>query len=321
MGERMKWYLAKVPELEVGAAAGDPDAMYQLAQRYRKGREVPQDLPRAVDWLLRAADLGHAHAQSSMGVRYYYGEGVPKNHRLAMKWYLAGTEKCEPEAFYNVGDLFDDSDEIPKNPVECCAWMLVAATYGYHSAFERVDPLVKMMSPENIERAARRGAEIYAQSHRRLPLDPSRSFREAKPLPQAAAPPEDAAPTRMTLVVEYVFHANTENADRLLIHQLNHGPAKLWVRGEQGTTRPPDYVPESGEPPMTFDCLEPQPDGTMGVMAFSDYDKFIAHHGQVPGLQLPCSVLSELMDKLGAATFVINHGTPAACSMHRRRPA
>ena len=81
-----KWYEAKVPELQVGAEAGDPDAMYHLALRYRKGREVPQDLPRAVEWLLRAADLGHAHAQSSMGVRYYYGEGVPKNHRLAMKW-------------------------------------------------------------------------------------------------------------------------------------------------------------------------------------------------------------------------------------------
>ena len=97
MEEPMKWYEAKVPELLVGAEAGDPDAMYHLAQRYRKGREVPQDLPRAVDWLLRAADLGHAHAQSSMGVRYYYGEGVPKNHRLALKWYLAGATKKEPE--------------------------------------------------------------------------------------------------------------------------------------------------------------------------------------------------------------------------------
>jgi len=111
-----KWYEAKVPELQVGAEAGDPDAMYHLALRYRKGREVPQDLPRAVEWLLRAADLGHAHAQSSMGVRYYYGEGVPKNHRLAMKWYLAGAAKKEPEALFNVGDLFDDSDEIPRRP-------------------------------------------------------------------------------------------------------------------------------------------------------------------------------------------------------------
>ena len=114
MSDPDKWYRSTVPELQVGAEAGDPDAMYHLALRYRKGREVPQDIPYAVEWLLRAADLGHAHAQSSMGVRYYYGEGVPKNHRLAMKWYLSGAAKKEPEALYNVGDLFDDSDEITK---------------------------------------------------------------------------------------------------------------------------------------------------------------------------------------------------------------
>ena len=34
-----KGYEAKVPELQVGAEAGDPEAMYHLAQRYRKGRE------------------------------------------------------------------------------------------------------------------------------------------------------------------------------------------------------------------------------------------------------------------------------------------
>lgn len=317
----MKWYEAKVPELLVGAEAGDSEAMYHLAQRYRKGREVPQDLPRAVDWLLRAADLGHAHAQSSMGVRYYYGEGVPKNHRLALKWYLAGAAKKEPEALYNVGDLFDDSDEIPKNPVETCAWMLIAAFYGYHTAFERIDPLVKTMSSENIGRTARRGAQIYAQCHGGLPLDPSASFREAKPLAQPAIPSERDAPTRMTLLVEFVHLCDTENGDRLLIHQLNHGPAKVWVRGEQGTQRNPDYVPESGEPPMTFDCVEPQPDGTQGVMAFTDHDKFITYHGQVPGLQVACSTLSELMDKLGASSFVINHGSPAGCTMRRQRPA
>lgn len=319
MSDPDKWYRSTVPELQVGAASGDPDAMYHLAQRYRRGKEVPQDIPAAVEWLLRAADLGHAHAQSSMGVRYYYGEGVPKNHRLAMKWYLAGAANQEPEALYNAGDLFDDSDEIPKNPVECCAWMLVAAFYGYHTAFDRIDPLVRTMSPENILRTARRGAQIYAQIHARRPLDPSASFREAKPAPPAIVPTERHAPTRMTLLVEFVHLCDTENGDRLLIQQLNHGPAKLWVRGEQGTARKPDHVPESGEPPMAFDCLEPQPDGTKGVMAFTDYDKFTAYHGQVPGVQVACSVLTGLMDQLDAPTLVLNPGTPAGCSMRRRR--
>ena len=40
MADPMRWYEAKVPELIVGAEAGDPDAMYHLALRYRKGREA-----------------------------------------------------------------------------------------------------------------------------------------------------------------------------------------------------------------------------------------------------------------------------------------
>jgi hypothetical protein len=32
MEEPVKWYEAKVPELIVGAEAGDPDAMYHLAR-------------------------------------------------------------------------------------------------------------------------------------------------------------------------------------------------------------------------------------------------------------------------------------------------
>ena len=76
MEDPMKWYEAKVPELLVGAEAGDADAMYHLAQRYRKGREVPQDLPRAVDWLLRAAGPNTGSGRTM-------GWGVTKNVRKA----------------------------------------------------------------------------------------------------------------------------------------------------------------------------------------------------------------------------------------------
>ncbi|MFZ9992540.1 MAG: tetratricopeptide repeat protein, partial [Opitutales bacterium] len=223
MSDPDKWYRSTVPELQAGAASGDPDAMYHLAQRYRRGKEVPQDIPQAVEWLLRAADLGHAHAQSSMGVRYYYGEGVPKNHRLAMKWYLAGAADKEPEALYNVGDLFDDSDEIPKNPVECCAWMLVAAAYGYRTALDRVDPLVKNLSAENLDLAARRGAQIYARCEAGEPLDPSASFREARPFPPPVVTEVGDEPTRLSLLVEFAYRCEQEAIDHLLMYELIHG--------------------------------------------------------------------------------------------------
>jgi hypothetical protein len=320
MEEPVKWYEAKVPELIVGAEAGDPDAMYHLAQRYRKGREVPQDIPRAVEWLLRASDLGHPHAQSSMGVRYYYGEGVPKNHRLAMKWYLSGAAKKEPEALYNVGDLFDDSDEIPKNPVETCAWMSVAAAYGYMSALDRLDPLVKGLSAENLDLAARRGAQIYARCEAGQPLDPSASFREAKPLPQTpTATDEQDLPSRLSLLVEFAYRCEAEQVDRMLMHTLIHGDTKVCVRGEHGTAENPDFVPEPGHVGMTFGCMENLIDGSKGMLVFTDHDKLVAYQGPGPCLMVPSSLMVEYMDKLDATSFIVNSGTPACYSMSRRR--
>lgn len=317
----MKWYEAKVPELEVGAAAGDPDAMYHLAQRYRKGREVPQDLPRAVDWLLRAADLGHAHAQSSMGVRYYYGEGVPKNHRLALKWYLAGAAKQEPEALYNVGDLFDDSDEIPKNPVECCAWMLVAATYGYVKALDRVDPLVREMSPANLVLAARRGAEIFARCEAGRPLDPSPAFREARPLPTEANLADEAGLSRLSLLSEYVHQGRHEKTNHLLTWELVHGEAKVFVQAQRGAQHGLDSGEDAGDLPDGFDGVESLKDGRVVVMAYTDHAAFRVRHGASPWLTMPSSRLVESMDKLKATIFMLNPGSKTFFSIMRENPA
>lgn len=321
MEEPVKWYEAKVPELLVGAEAGDPDAMYYLAQRYRKGREVPQDLPRAVEWLLRAADLDHPHAQKSLGVRYYYGEGVPKNHRLAMKWYLAGAAKKEPEALYNIGDLFDDSDEIPKNPVEACAWMLVAAAYGYRSAMDRIDPLVKTMSPENLDRAARRGAQIFSRCVKGEPLDPSASFREMKPTPQLALPPEGEAPSRLSLLVEFTEYCDHDQTNRLLIAELVHGETEIFVRGKQGAPGEPNPETLTGSDLTYLGCLREQADGTTSLLAFTDYAKLVACQGEGPCLTVPSSVMVERMDSLKADTFILNLGTKACYAMRRTRPA
>ncbi len=320
MSDPDKWYRSTVPELQAGAASGDPDAMYHLAQRYRRGKEIPHDIPQAVEWLLRAADLGHAHAQSSMGVRYYYGEGVPKNHRLAMKWYLAGAADKEPEALYNVGDLFDDSDEIPKNPVECCAWMLVAAAYGYRTALDRVDPLVKNLSAENLDLAALRGAQIYARCEAGEPLDSSASFREARPFPPPSVTEVGDEPTRLSLLVEFAYRCEQEAIDHLLMYELIHGNTKVCIRGEKGVPGDSGYVAEPGHVPMTFGCLERLIDGSQGMLVFTDYRKLVAYQGEGPCLEVPSALMFDYMDKMNATSFILNSGTPACYSMRRRRP-
>jgi hypothetical protein len=320
MSDPDKWYRSTVPELQVGAEAGDPDAMYHLALRYRKGREVPQDIPHAVEWLLRAADLGHAHAQSSMGVRYYYGEGVPKNHRLAMKWYLSGAAKKEPEALYNVGDLFDDSDEIPKNPVECCAWMLVAAAYGYRSALDRLDPLVAEMSAENLDLTARRGAQIHARCESGESLDATASFREAKPASHVPYGPNETPPTRLSLLMEFAYRCDVQSIDNFLMNELINGETRLFVRGEYGDDSDPEAPkPDPRNVMIKFQCMEKLVDGSYALLAFTDYQKLCAYQKPGPCLQTPACKLVEMMEQLKTTRFIVNSGTPACYTISKRQ--
>jgi TPR repeat protein len=54
---------------------------------YHRGEEVPRDYLEAVKWYQRAAQHGHAFAQSNLGVMYAKGAGVPQDDVRAHMWF------------------------------------------------------------------------------------------------------------------------------------------------------------------------------------------------------------------------------------------
>jgi TPR repeat protein len=63
---------------------------------YEFGEGVPENDAEAVKWYRKAADQGHAKAQSNLGVMYYNGDGVPENHVRAYVWLsMAKTQGYE----------------------------------------------------------------------------------------------------------------------------------------------------------------------------------------------------------------------------------
>ena len=68
------------------AAAGDPDAQWQMGVRYHDGQGVPQDDVQAVQWFRRAADQGSVAAQGALGAYYWRGRGVPADLSKAYFW-------------------------------------------------------------------------------------------------------------------------------------------------------------------------------------------------------------------------------------------
>ena len=51
-----------IETLKNAAEQGDAEALYQLGNCYQNGEGVEQDIEKAIEWWLKAADLGHEKA-------------------------------------------------------------------------------------------------------------------------------------------------------------------------------------------------------------------------------------------------------------------
>ena len=79
--------------LNLAASQKNIDALLCLSDLYHTGKRVPQDLKRAAEFDLKAAELGSSRAMGNLGWDYGKGEGVTKDINEALKWLEKGYEK------------------------------------------------------------------------------------------------------------------------------------------------------------------------------------------------------------------------------------
>ena len=65
---------------------------------YRDGRGVREDDEEAVRWYRRAAEQGHAPAQTNLGWMYENGRGVRRDRVEAVRWYRLAAEQGNADA-------------------------------------------------------------------------------------------------------------------------------------------------------------------------------------------------------------------------------
>jgi TPR repeat protein len=82
----------------IRAEQGDPDAQYDLAERYHDGLGVSQNHQQAFLWFQRAAQQGHARAQTNLGLLLFLGRGTPPNPVDAVKWLTLAVRHGDPKA-------------------------------------------------------------------------------------------------------------------------------------------------------------------------------------------------------------------------------
>lgn len=95
------------------------------AQRYYAkacAYEKAKNHSKAAKWYRKAADEGHAQAQSDLGECYYFGEGVEQNYAEAVKWYRKASEQGHEQAQDALENYYGNCENVPQNYIEATKW-------------------------------------------------------------------------------------------------------------------------------------------------------------------------------------------------------
>ncbi len=152
-----------VAEWQGPAKAGDPDAMFNLAQAHRLGRGVEANSARARELYEAAAAKGHIKAADNYGLLLFQ-EG---EQGKAMPLVRAAAERGDPRAQYVVGLAHFNGDYAPKDWVRAYALMTLAHGAGLPqaaSALTQMDQYIPMAQRSQAQSLARKIDEDAASN-------------------------------------------------------------------------------------------------------------------------------------------------------------
>lgn len=140
-------YLGFVIENEENAIA---DELFMVGLAYHGGwYMLPQDDKKAIEYIRKAADLGHATAQiTMMRVEMQFPDDT---NNEAMCWLQKAASQGEPQAMYNLGVSYHRGDIGGKPDIEKSNELFRrAAEADYHAAFSRMAAIY--INGEGVER-------------------------------------------------------------------------------------------------------------------------------------------------------------------------
>lgn len=191
-----------VVEWQGPAAAGDPDALFNLAQAYRLGRGVEVDSARARKLYEQAASLGHVKAADNYGLMLFQ-EGEQEK---AMPLVKAAAERGDPRAQYVLGLSHFNADYAPRDWVRAYALMTLANGSGLpqaRDALAQMDKFIPQAQRSQAQSVARQ-IEAGAKAQRATELAAADlGTRPTAPAPVVAAvaqPEPKPAPASVTPV-------------------------------------------------------------------------------------------------------------------------
>ena len=126
-------YAVAADQWRVHAAQGNAEALFNLGQLYRQGLGVAKDAEKAEVYYTRAAERGHAAAQSNLGTMLYFRDRNP-DRQAALEWWRKAAAGLDVRAQYMLGVAHINGDDVSRDVVKGYAWLTLAAAGGIEGA-------------------------------------------------------------------------------------------------------------------------------------------------------------------------------------------
>ncbi len=151
---------AAVSQWTAPAAQGDPDAQFNLAQAYKLGRGVKQDLARAEELFGQAAGKGHMQASDNYGLLLFQRGERAK----ALPYVSAASDRGDPRAQYLLGIASFNGDGVPKDWVRAYALVSLAQQAGLAQANAALSQMDQYIPLDQRQRSVALSQELSAQA-------------------------------------------------------------------------------------------------------------------------------------------------------------
>ena len=153
-------FATAVREWQAPADRGDADAQFNLAQAFKLGRGVKQDLIKAEALFGKAAAQGHIQASDNYGLLLFQ-----RGQRAqALPYIRAAADRGDPRAQYLLGVSHFNGDNVPKDWVRAYALVSLAQQAGLEQARPALAQMDQYIPMEQRQQATVLSAELAQEA-------------------------------------------------------------------------------------------------------------------------------------------------------------
>lgn len=97
---------------------------------------IEEDYELAQYWLEKAANQGHSDAQTALGALYYAGQGIEQDYEKAKYWFTQAAEQHNPVALFSLGKMYFEGRGVERNNKQARAFFNQAKQHGFRETQE-----------------------------------------------------------------------------------------------------------------------------------------------------------------------------------------